>query len=199
MVMDEGYPQRAPKHLNQRYYRQTCRARGAKDRGKSLARDYNKINTVVSIIILMIASPPFVAFCYNALHPIRAELTISVDDFSLTRVNNSTTAFFLTLPIRVADYSPKEAYITEWSLWLDFSGTSLQISNQNCTYGNTNLSPAQQTEFLYSFKVNDTQLSRLSSSTFSISYIDYQGTLQEQFESYYPHENLAIDSSGTIA
>jgi hypothetical protein len=160
-----------------------------------LARDYNKISAIASIIILIIAIPPFVSWCYSLLRPLRAELTISADSLGVSFTNNTTASW--TVPIRVVNYSPKEAHIVEWGLTLNFNGASLGISNQNCTHGNTDLSPAQQTEFVYLFDVNTSLYSGLGSGVFSISFIDDQGTLRQQFE-FYTVQWIALQSSGKI-
>lgn len=149
-----------------------------------MTRDWNKINTYVSIIILIIAIPPFVSFCYNALRPIRAELTLLIDPISFS-FSDSTSAS-MTVPVRVINYSPKEARIKDWSLVLDFNGTLFQFPNQNCTHGLTDLFPVQQTEFVYSYDIseNSSLVNRLTSGVFTISFIDDLGTLQQQIKFY---------------
>jgi hypothetical protein len=128
--------------------------------------------------------------------PLRAELTISAGSIGYNLSNRSTA--ILTVPIIVADYSPKEAHIMKWSLTLYFNNAPLQVSNKSCICGTTDLSPAQQTEFKYLVNLNDTLISRgIGAGTFSISFIDNLGTLQQQFVFYTP-QYIAVSSSGTI-
>jgi len=162
-----------------------------------LARDWNKINTIVSIIILFIAIPPFVSFCYNLLRPIRAELTISVDSISFSFTDSTTAS--MSVPVRVINYSPKEAHIKDWSLVLNFDGTSFQFPNHNCTHGLTDLLSAQQTEFDFSYDISNhtSFVNSLASGVFTISFIDDLGTQQQHFEFFTGHW-LSIQSSGVI-
>jgi hypothetical protein len=162
----------------------------------AMVRDYNKINTILQVIILAIAIPPFAWWCYTTFRPLRAELTISADSIGVNSVSNTTAS--LTVPLKVADYSPKEAHLANWSLMIDFNGASLQVSNKNCTHGNTDLSSAQQTEFVYFFDINKTYLSRgIGSGVFSISFIDDLGILQQQFTFYTPQWVL-LQSTGRV-
>jgi len=149
-----------------------------------LARDYAKIGCIVAIIALALALIASIPVLYNFFNPIRAELTISVDSISFSFTDSTTAS--ISVPVRVINYSPKEARIKDWSLVLNFNGTSFQFPNQNCTHGLTDLFPVQQTEFVYSYDIsNNSSLSnRLTSGVFTISFIDELGTLQQQFEFY---------------
>ena len=147
-----------------------------------LERDYAKIGCIVSIIALVLALIASYPVLYNFFNPIRAELTISVDSISFSFTDSTTAS--MSVPVTVINYSPQIAHITDWSLMLNFNGTPFQFPNQNCTHGLTELSPSQQTEFVFSYDIsNNASLSHsLTSGVFTITYIDSKGTQQEQFE-----------------
>jgi hypothetical protein len=148
-----------------------------------LAWDYVKRNaiSIIALALALMASYPVLS---NFFNPTRAELTIRVDSINF-RFSDSTTAS-MSVPVTVINYSPQTAHITDWSLMLNFNGTSFQFPNLNCTHGPTVLNPAQQTEFVYSYDIsNNSSLSnKLTSGVFTISFIDNVGLKQQQIEFY---------------
>jgi hypothetical protein len=161
-----------------------------------LKRDYAKISCIVSIIALTLALIASIPVLYNFFSPIRAELTISVDSISPSFPDNTTVS--MIIPIKVINYSPKEAHIKDWNLVLSYNGSSYQIPNQNCSYGTTDLLPAQQTEFVYQCDMNASLVSNeVGSGVFTISLIDDLGTLQQQLEFYTP-QIIVFHMSGLV-
>jgi hypothetical protein len=161
-----------------------------------LTWDYAKKNAIalIALAVGLIGSIPVL---YNFFIPIRAELTISVGSISFSFTDSTTAS--MSVPVRVINYSPRVAHIKDWSLVLNFNGTSFQFPNLNCTHGLTVLDPAQQTEFVYSYDIsNDTSLvNSLTSGVFTISFIDDLGTQQQQFEFFRAH-SLFFPNSGII-
>lgn len=158
--------------------------------------NYAKIGCIVSIIALALALIAIIPVLYNFFNPIRAELTISVDSIRFSFADSTTAS--MSVPIRVINYSPQTAHITDWSLKLDFNGTPFQFPNLNCTHGPTVLDPAQQTEFAYSYDIsnNGSLINSLTSGVFTISFIDDMGTRYQQIKFFTAY--WTIQTSGVI-
>jgi len=118
----------------------------------------------------------------------RARLTVSIGSFE---VSGSDTWTSMSISVTISNYSPRTANILkDWNLTLVFNNSTFQFPNQNCTYGATKLDPAQQTEYVFSYDItNNTSIdvNALRSMIFTISYIDDQGTQQQQFMFIRPH------------
>jgi len=137
------------------------------------------IAAIAAIITLALNGMNFYRGLY--LQP-RARLTVSIGSFE---VSGSGTWDSMSVSVTISNYSPRTANILkDWNLTLVFSNSTFQFPNQNCSYGATELDPAQQTEYVFSYDIkNNTAIdvNSLKSLIFTISYIDDQGTQQQQF------------------
>lgn len=118
----------------------------------------------------------------------RAKLTVSISSVSWSSSDVSSS---ISVLVEISNYSPRKANILpDLNLTLVFENSTFEFPDQNCTFGTRILEPAQQTEFIFSFDITNSTLlnvNDLKRMIFTISYIDDQGTQQQQFEFIRPH------------